>query len=251
MPLLPTYHFLRPGTLSPFFQSCKELIFPAYCLECKRQLPCWELPLFCTDCLARISFIGSPICVCCGVPFASGRDHLCGQCLAKPYFFQLARSAVLYREPVASLISSFKFNGDLTGLSTLAMLTTASAGFRMLSRPDLIVPVPLHKERLRKRSFNQALLLAQAIFPEHRRKIIPSLLVRNRVTAPQTGLSGTQRRKNLSRAFSVKRPEMVRGQKILLVDDVFTTGSTVNECARVLSQSGARKIDVLTLARAL
>jgi len=236
--------------LNHFYQACKELIFPAYCLECGRQLPCWELPLFCDDCLARVSFIGSPVCVCCGIPFNSGNDHLCGQCLTSPYSFQLARAAVLYREPVASLISSLKFKRDLTVLSTLASLVTTSAGFRMLSRPDIILPVPLHRERLRKRSFNQALLLAKAIFPENKSKIMPSLLVRYRVTAPQTGLSGTQRRRNLSKAFSVKQSQMVQGQNILLVDDVFTTGSTVNECARILCQSGAKKVEVLTLARA-
>ncbi|MDW7774207.1 MAG: ComF family protein [Desulfobulbaceae bacterium] len=235
--------------LDLFIQACKELVFPAHCLACGRQLPCWKLPLFCHDCLALASFISSPVCVCCGIPFASGNDHLCGQCLAHTYSFSLARSAVLYRDPVAPLVSRLKFNKDLTGLSTLAWLAAASPGFRMLSPPDLIIPVPLHTERLRKRNYNQASLLAQAIFQEGRRKIDPILLIRNRATIAQTELSGQQRRRNLSGAFSVKRPQMVEGKKILLVDDVFTTGSTVNECARTLYKNGAERVEAFTLAR--
>jgi ComF family protein len=185
------------------------------------------------------------------MPFESGRDHLCGRCLAAPYAFDLARSALQYRDPAASLISRLKFKGDLTGLSTLAALAGVSAGFRELSTPELIIPVPLHRERLKKRSFNQALLIARELFPDQGTKIEASLLVRNRPTTPQTGLSGRQRRKNLFRAFSVKRPQMTTGKKILLVDDVFTTGSTVHECARTLSRSGAASVEVFTLARAV
>lgn len=233
------------------FQACKELLFPSHCLACKRQLPCRELPLFCCDCLARIKFVNPPVCTCCGTPFPGGRNHYCGHCLTRPYGFQSARSAVLYDEPVAPLISNLKFRGDLSCLSTLTTIAKNSPGFRELSVPDIIIPIPLHIKRLRKRGFNQALIIAESLFPDNRSKIQPELLIRNRATPPQTGLSGSRRRKNLKNAFSAKRPQIVSGKKILLIDDVLTTGSTVDECSRILSRSGAGIIEVFTLARAL
>ena len=237
--------------MSHFFDSLKELLFPAHCLECGCRLPCWDLPLFCPDCLAGLDFIGSPRCRACGLPFQCGQDHLCGKCLTKPYAFDLARAAFHYRMPVISCISSLKFNGALTGVSTLANLARSSSGYRDMQKPDLILPVPLHNKRLRTRGFNQAIILAKACFPELKTCISTSLLFRNRPTPPQTNLSGSQRRKNLSGAFSVRHPELLQGKHILLFDDVFTTGSTVHECAKVLRKTGVKRIEVFTLARAV
>ena len=137
----------------------------------------------------------------------------------------------------------------MTGLASLAALARASGGFRSLAIPDLILPVPLHPRRLRQRGFNQALLLARACFPEQQVLIDPFLLQRHRATVAQTGLSGTLRRKNLFGAFSLIQPDMVKNKKILLVDDVFTTGSTVQECSRILRRAGAGRIEIFTLAR--
>jgi len=116
-------------------------------------------------------------------------------------------------------------------------------------KPDLIIPVPLHKKRLRQRGFNQALELARLFFPGEKRRIQPTILLRSRWTTPQTGLDGKHRRRNLAGAFQVRDARRVQGQRILLIDDVLTTGSTVNECARVLRQNGAGNVEVLTLAR--
>lgn len=237
--------------MNSFLDACKNLIFPAYCLECERRLPEGRPPLFCDDCLSGISVITSPYCTCCGLPFKSGQAHLCSQCHVKPYSFTLARASVFYQGPVTSLISDFKFNGKLTGLPTLTALAKKSTGFHDLSEPDIIIPVPLHARRLRERGFNQASLLAHAVFQHNKKKITSSLLVRNRATSPQTGLNGRLRRKNLFGAFSIKQPEMVQGKRILLVDDVFTTGSTVNECSRTLNKHGAEQVEVFTLCKAL
>ncbi|MBI5556992.1 MAG: ComF family protein [Deltaproteobacteria bacterium] len=124
-----------------------------------------------------------------------------------------------------------------------------SVGCQDLISPDRIIPVPLHMNRLRQRGFNQSLLLARAFFPDQRNKIIKTALRRQRDTIAQTGLTGLSRRKNLRDAFVVEKKDDVSGKKILLIDDVFTTGTTVNECARVLKQAGAERVDVLTLAR--
>ena len=234
-----------------FIDSCQELVFPSYCLECEQRLPCRELPLLCCDCLSNISYIHSPQCSCCGIPFKAGQDHLCGLCLKKNYAFDLARAAIHYQEPVASLISSFKFNGTLTGLTTLAYIAQNSPGAKDLSEPDVILPVPLHIQRLRERKFNQASLIAQTCFTNYMDRIKPNILIKRRATSPQTGLNGIERRKNLSGAFSLKNKEQVRDKSVLLVDDVFTTGQTVHECAKVLRKVGAKRIEVFTLARAI
>lgn len=237
--------------MTSFIAACKELLFPAFCLACGRQLSSWRLPLFCRDCGAGISFVRPPLCSCCGLPFNCGPAHLCGNCLAQAFAFDLARAALLYREPVISLIHALKFGGQLTGLSTMADLARAAAGYRDLTAPDLILPVPLHPQRLRERGFNQALLLGRACFPEQSGLINVDLLIRRRATLPQTRLSGTARRKNLAAAFTVTRPDALKDKNILLIDDVFTTGSTVHECAATLRRAGAARIEIFTLARAL
>ncbi len=237
--------------LKLLIESCQELIFPSACLHCGNRLPCRELPLLCGDCLAEINHIFSPHCPVCGMPLPAGREHLCGPCLRSTYAFDKARAALYYREPVTSLISSLKFNGTLTGLATLAYLANNSPRTKDLSIPDLILPVPLYAQRLRERKFNQATLIARACFRSDREKIKPDILVRHRATPTQTGLTGAARRKNLSRAFSVRKPEQIKNKNILLVDDVFTTGSTVNECAKILRKAGAKRIEVFTVARAL
>ncbi len=236
--------------MTSFIAACKELLFPAFCLACGRQLSSWRLPLLCGDCGAEVSFIRPPLCSCCGLPFNCGPDHFCGDCLAQTFAFDRARAALLYREPTISLIHSLKFAGQLTGLATMAALARDAAGYRDLAVPDLILPVPLHPQRLRERGFNQALLLGRACFPEQSRIINVDLLVRRRATLPQTRLSGKERRQNLAAAFTVTRPGSVKNKKILLIDDVFTTGSTVHECAVTLRRAGAARIEIFTIARA-
>lgn len=237
--------------LSPFIESCQELVFPSCCLECGKRLPCRELPLICSDCLTSVQYTNSPQCTCCGIPFEAGQDHLCELCLKKNYAFDLARVAMHYQEPVTSLISSLKFNGSLSGLSTLAQLAISSTGIKELSVPDVIVPVPLHIRRLRERKFNQAVLISHSCFPNYKEQIKSNILVRHRATSPQTGLNGNERRKNLSGAFSLKDMKQIKGKSVLLVDDVFTTGQTAHECAKVLKKAGAKRIEVFTLARAV
>lgn len=233
------------------FNSFQELVFPSFCLECEKRLPCLDLPLLCSDCLTNIKYITSPKCTCCGAPFQTGQDHLCSLCMKNNFAFDLARAALYYRESVTKLISALKFNGTLTGLATLAQLARSAPKISDLSEPDIILPVPLHIKRLRERKFNQALVIAQTCFPASKHKICGDNLLRHRATSPQTTLSGTKRRKNLTGAFSLRNQEVVKDKTVLLIDDVFTTGSTVNECAKVLKKAGAKRIEVFTLARAL
>ena len=154
---------------------------------------------------------------------------------------------LLYDGPVAEAIHRFKYQGERAGLATFASFLRAAP--LDLAEPDAILPVPLHPSRLRQRGCNQALVLAQAFFPKAERRLDPGLLVRLRHTHSQTGMSGKERRQNLKNAFGVTTPAAVAGKSLLLVDDVYTTGSTVNECARILRRAGAARVEVLTLAR--
>ena len=237
--------------MSSLFGVIQDLLFPPTCLGCTRRLDSSRPPLFCADCLELVSYIRSPRCPCCGIPYTVGADHLCGDCLQQHYAFDCARSLVLYQPPVADIILRLKFGGQLSGLTTLAQLAGISGCMQELAEPELIVPVPLHASRLRERGFNQATLIARACLPQWVKRIRVDALQRNRLTTPQSQLSGRQRRSNLQRVFSLKDGVKVQDKRILVVDDVFTTGSTVDECARVLRKAGASRIEVFTVARSL
>ncbi|MCI5119967.1 MAG: ComF family protein [Candidatus Electrothrix sp. AUS4] len=230
--------------LTSFF----ELLFPARCLGCEEQLLSSHPLLLCPACHNNLHAITPPFCTCCGIPLTLGDNRLCLTCLDNPLPFQ-ARSCFPYQEPISTLIRQIKFTRNLTGLSSLAALARGTPAFLGLSKPDLILPVPLHIQRLRERGFNQSLLLARACFPEWKPIIRFELLTRQRHTIPQTRLSGKARRSNLHKAFCVTQPHVVQGKSILLVDDVFTTGSTLKECSKVLIEAGATEVMAFTIAR--
>ncbi|MFH1147386.1 MAG: ComF family protein [Pseudomonadota bacterium] len=228
-----------------------NLLFPSSCLLCRSSLPGRPNILFCGNCLAGMQFIRGPICSRCGRPFTADAqpEHLCSQCLSQPCHFDLARAIVLYDGPVLESIHQFKFRkktvfAESLGRIGLGELPLNPAAF------DLLIPVPLHIRRLRERGFNQALLLLWEWAGSEEARIDFRSLVRTKWTKPQVGLNFRERRRNIKGAFAVTVPSAVGGRKILLCDDVFTTGATANECARVLKEAGAAEVSVLTLARA-
>ena len=237
------------GEPRSWWRATLDLLFPPLCLGCGVGLASSQPPLFCPECQKQIAPLAPPFCTCCGrpLPAAAGSGHTCGRCLTKPPAFAKARALTLYNGPMAEAIHRFKYQGEQAGLATFAHFHRALVSD--LAAPDMILPVPLHPERLRQRGFNQALHLAQAFFPKAERRLDPGVLVRLRHTHTQTGMNGTERRRNLKNAFGLTIPERVAGRSILLVDDVYTTGSTVNECAKVLRRAGAARVEVLTLAR--
>ena len=234
-----------------FITSLKELLFPPVCLVCNTHMHDIQEMHLCQHCLAGFRFIVPPFCSACGERFVSreGTNHLCSTCLATPFSFSKARSLVSYNDHAARLIHSFKYGKRTAALSTFNAFWEKSGLKQEFSDIDLVVPVPLHLERLRWRGYNQALLLAELFFQDQKKKVDPFLLIRIKNTPPQTGLSGRDRRKNLSGAFAVVHPESISSKKILLVDDVFTTGTTLSECAQSLMSLGALSVQALTLAK--
>ena len=233
-----------------FFKALLDLLLPSFCLACDKPLGTLPELLFCPECLERLRFIESPLCPCCGRVYlvAPGNDHHCGTCLATPYHFSRARAIFLYQEPLKEVIHRFKYQGKTACLPSFARFARNLPQLDEVQGADWIVPVPLHPTRLQERGFNQALLLARAFFPKDNR-VAPNLLVRLRPTEPQASFNGGARRTNLKKAFGVVKPHRLVGKMILLIDDVFTTGTTVNECAKVLKKAGAAEVMVLTLAR--
>lgn len=212
-------------------------------------MPAFTAVHLCPDCLVRIRLISPPLCQCCGVEFAGGGSHYCGPCLTRPPHFSKARAIFRYDDESARLVQAFKYGGKTVARGTFCALAKKVPPLADLAPPELIVPVPLHRKRLQARGFNQALVLARFLFPKQGQRIAASLLLRTRWTDPQTVLSGRARRQNLRGAFAVKHPELVCGRRVLLVDDVFTTGATLDECAKVLKDHGAAQVEALTLAR--
>lgn len=201
-----------------------------------------------------LSFITSPYCHACGFPFEfsmdEGAENLCAGCLAKRPRYDKARSALTYNDQSRNLILGFK-SGDQTQFVVAMVPWLFQAGAEYWDEADVIMPVPLHRWRLLRRRYNQSVLMGRALAKRVGVAFVPDGLVRQRPTVVQGHLNASQRHKNVAAAFAIhpKRLGDVAGKKIVLVDDVYTTGSTVEECTRALKEAGADKVFVLTLAR--
>lgn len=176
-------------------------------------------------------------------------SHVCGPCRLRPPAFTEARSLFVYAPPLRDALHLLKYRGKVALARPLGDLM--AEGFEPPAGLEAIVPVPLHPARLRDREFNQSLLLADRLSRRLGPPVAPMGLVRLHATAPQTELSRSARLKNLRRAFAVPNPDRLAGKKVLLVDDVFTTGTTVNECAKALRRAGTGDVFVVTLARTI
>jgi ComF family protein len=231
-----------------------DILFPALCHGCKAFIPdAGELHL-CAGCLSDSPVVSSPHCIICGRPFLTegGIDHRCGGCINELPSFAAARAAVLFEGPVRELIHRFKYGKKVQHSRPLALLAAGELEeFVTASAADLVIPVPLHVKRLRERGFNQAVLLGEILAKKWRLPLSRNNLNRNRWTEPQINLNAAQRRHNVRGAFAVKDATAVRDRRIILLDDVYTTGSTVSECARTLKTEGAAEVFVVTIARAL
>lgn len=218
------------------WRALLDLCFPPRCAACDVLS---DTP-FCFACAASLYPVTSPLCPRCGLPFDGGVDHLCAECVAAPPPYARARAAFRYGAQVQHAILRLKYASRPDLARRLAPLLPP------LPDCDLVVPVPLHRRRLASREYNQALLLARAAWP--RMYIDPLALWRSRDTPPQTSLRGAARRRSLRAAFGASH-RRVAGRRVVIVDDVLTTGATAAECARTLRKAGATRVEVVTLAR--
>ena len=273
-------------SLKKLYRIFNDAVFPPRCLVCgaffqppeaarggpaapivrKVTFAQWAAGLLtdylCSHCSRGLVAVESPLCSCCGLPFESrhGMDHPCDDCRMSPKKFRIARAPLIYEKILARVIHCYKYKSKIQLARPLGnLLWSAFEHFWDPDSIDIILPVPLHGKRLRQRGFNQAYLLLhawQTIADWVRLDSGPipierDILIRTVPTPSQTGLGRQDRAVNIRNAFELTDKKRIIGKRVLLVDDIYTTGATVNECARLLTARGAEYVDVLCLARAV
>ena len=240
-----------------------DILFPKVCPSCRTAALRNEN--LCSLCLSDIRFVNDwSFCRKCGIPFGyfspedrenlewdnESSDHLCGKCLEGKFCFEKARSIAIYEGKIRDMIISFKYEGKLSNEDVLLDILTTNLPDD-LDHFDSVVPVPLHINKLRQREYNQSVILASGLAGYAGVSCDLFGLRRIRETRPQIEIRNEQeRRRNVKGAFLVPQSHKISGRSVLLVDDVFTTGSTCDECSKMLLNSGACKVQVLTLTRA-
>jgi ComF family protein len=222
---------------------------PPACPLCGGAFPLPASDPFCTRCMATVTPLPAAQCSRCALPFVASSaesPHLCGRCIQDPPAYAVTYAAALYEGQLRTAIGNFKFHQRPNLDRPLALLLAARLPESL--NVDLLVPVPLHPARLRERTYNQAWLLARELGRQYNLPASHDALVKCRVTEPQQILSARQRRENLRGAFVLKKD--IKGRKILVVDDVMTTGVTLDLCSQVLLAGGAERVDVAVVARA-
>ncbi len=233
--------------MKKFFIRILDFLLPPTCPICHQKG--LEVGV-CFKCFSKLEFIGRQKCSVCGRPLDAVVPGMavCGSCLKdKPYFHQ-AEAVFKYNDISKKLILPFK-HGDHIDLKNLLVKWMSVNSAQLIERNNILIPVPLHWSRLLKRKYNQSALLAKTLAQKHNKIYNPFVLIRIKRTKSQGHLSLKERKKNVKNVFSVKNPECIKGQSVLLIDDVYTTGATINECAKVLLKAGAKNVDVLTFAR--
>ncbi|MEA1972435.1 MAG: ComF family protein [Candidatus Cloacimonadota bacterium] len=223
-----------------------DLFFPSYCFSCSKKLG--EENIICDSCRQKIEFIEKNICEKCGTLLENSN---CDMCAETNYDFDQARSIFKYEGVIKDLIHCFKYDEKTKISNIFAEYAVDYLGkIDFIDDDYLFVPVPLHKVKHKMRGFNQAELIANSIANLSGNKVKKSIIKRNRFTKTQTKLGKVARIKNLESAFSFSKKFDFRNKKFLIIDDVFTTGTTVNEIAKLLKVHQAKKIKILTIARA-
>jgi ComF family protein len=229
-----------------------DLLLPPHCALCDAQVG--APGQFCAACFQSLRFIGEPACRRCGVPFASrdvaGPDHICPSCRDAPPAWNRARAALLYDDRAKALILPLK-NADREENALALAMQMRRAGAALLAQADVLVPVPLHRWRLLRRRYNQSVLLARALSRGSAVTLVADALLRRRATARLGAHSAAERAAMLDGAIAVRPKRRIRiaGQRVLLIDDVLTSGATANACAVALLDAGAANVDVLVASR--
>jgi ComF family protein len=240
----------RPAQLRRIGRAVVDGILPPRCLACGTTVD--ETDALCGPCWAAMTFFAPPWCAVCGLPFPHpmGDEAICADCARDRPSWDRARAVLRYDKHSRRLVLALK-HADRTHLAGALGGWMRRAGAEVLDGADLVLPVPLHWTRLFARRYNQAGLLAHAIRAAGGPPVAPDWLVRRRRTPSQGRLGAAARARNVRGAFALRPGRSIRGKRIVLIDDVLTTGATVEECARVLRRGGAEFVGVLTLARAL
>lgn len=224
-------------------------IIPIKCISCSDFIE--NNNDLCASCWNKLTFITKPYCNCCCTVFninISNDDMLCIRCINNNSYYDKIRSVIIFNNDSRKLIHDFKYK-DKTSVASIFSKLIYNRYNKEIIDIDIIVPVPMHKIRRILRNYNQAQVLASALEKLIHKPLLNNLLVKNTWTKSQTGLSKSKRLKNILNTISINKNYNIKDKKILLVDDVITTSSTVNECSKVLKKNGASKVYVVSIAR--
>ena len=234
-----------------FIHRFIDFIFPQRCLCCGKVIHSDDS--LCVDCFERINFITAPFCKHCGSPLYSENDLsdelYCVSCLNHKDAFRFCRSAILYNDGSKKLLLDFKFSDRTENRKLLAKWLFLAGKDIFSAGVDLLIPIPLHYTRLLKRKYNQSAILAKELSTLTNIPVEYKSLKKIKRTLPQVLCNGKQRQKNVKNAFKVANTERIKNKRIVLIDDVYTTGATMKECTKVLLNAGAKSVDVLTVAK--
>lgn len=227
-----------------------DLILPPRCVVSGQEVD--HQGMIAPDIWARLKFIATPYCQTCCLPFEyeTEGEAVCGACIETPPIYDTMRAALVYDDTSRDMVLKFKHADQMHNVKAF-IPWLRMAGATLIEQADYILPVPLHRWRLLKRRYNQAAVMALFLAKATEKACIPDGLLRTRATVSQGHLKAGERADNVKKAFAVnpKYAEKFKGKNILLIDDVYTTGSTVNECAKVLRKADAATINVLALTR--
>lgn len=235
------------SVLRNIFETAIVFLYPARCRVCEEFLGVTSMPYICADCWQDMQFLEPPWCDICGTPEING---LCDACAVSPPRYGKLRTIAFYHTTLQQAIHLFKFEKKRAFAQPLVQLiNTHIPSDCDITGYDFVLPIPIHKKRLRERGFNQAALLADGIAKVAGVPVLTDVLVRKRHTVAQSSLDSAARQQNIVGAFEVRNPDIISGKRLLLIDDVFTTGATIREAVGELWTADPAEIDVLTLAR--
>ena len=239
---------LGPQFLRHSLETALTFLYPSQCRFCNKHIGFDSIPYFCNVCWDGIVYIESPWCDFCGLPCV---EEKCDECATAPPPYGKLRTIAYYETVLQRAIHLYKFEKRKSLVSPLSQLViTRFPEDMIIGDYDYILPIPIHKRRLRERTFNQSTLIATEIAKSCGVKVETNALIRQRNTSPQSSLARVARETNIIGAFRLQNQDDVRGKRILVFDDVYTTGATVREAVKTLWNADPIEVDVLTLARA-
>lgn len=236
-----------------FIHGAIDIFFPKICHACKKKIPDLSIDeVICVDCWAKIKKNTPPFCYSCGRNLSRKKSikNTCLDCIKKPLQFDRAFSPCLYEGVIKELIHAFKYKkNDYLGITLAKLMIGFIKEYNLpVQFMDLIIPIPLHKAKLREREFNQAFILSKYLGAAFNKEVSTENLLRDKNTKTQAELKDNERFSNVEKCFSLPQGNAVKNRNILLIDDVLTTGATASEAALTLKNAGANIVYVLTLA---
>ncbi len=240
---------LNSNLIHQTIETGLSFLYPAQCRVCESVLGLESVPYVCNSCWSKIDVIQQPWCEICGSP---NSGELCDDCAANPPQYGKLRAIANYDNTLQTVIHLFKFEKRKTLAVSLAKLVLNHFPIDIhIAEYDYILPIPIHKKRLQERGFNQAILIANQISKEYGINVSTDTLIKQKNTSPQSSLNRQERQTNIIGAFELQQNAVVTGKRILVLDDVYTTGATVREAVKVLWYADPAEVDVITLARTI